>query len=157
MYKWRRKIFWNSDPLPLGKILLMTIVQRASTALTHENLKMHRAIVKSGVWYLPVSAQSRPLEGNRKIQATMRRCLVSFLSSYSKIGWILWAVEWFEDSKMRVPTAPPRNNSENPAPAIVRTDAYYHPSKFQLNRIRSVGCESWNVKVYGRTDTRVIL
>ena len=35
---------------------------------------------------------------------------------------------------------------------IVRTDVYYHATKFQLNELRTVGCESKNLKVYRRTD-----
>ena len=50
-----------------------------------------------------------------------------------------------------LPQCPLEENRKIRPRAIVRTDVYYYHIKFQLNRIRNVGCESKNVDVYGRT------
>ena len=63
------------------------------------------------------------------------------------------AASRFEHFKRRVPIAPPGVKSKKSA--TVRND----PIKFQLNRVRTSGCETKIVKVYGpayvRTDGHV--
>ena len=54
---------------------------------------------------------------------------------------------------LRAPTAPPGGNRKIRLKAIVRTDVLYRPTKFQLNRIKILACESKYVKVYGRTES----
>ena len=43
----------------------------------------------------------------------------------------------------RAPTAPPEGSRELQLWTVVRTDVLYHPAQFQLNRISTVGCESF--------------